>query len=76
MWEKFDEGTMGIVVRHIKRSVFFHWYQAITSLYFSSGLPDSVFDPGERKLAQKRTKVRQKRREDMTFLPLINEGTR
>ncbi|KAF9450935.1 Poly(A) polymerase [Macrolepiota fuliginosa MF-IS2] len=42
MWEKFDESTMGIVVRHIK----------------SSGLPDYVFDPGERpaKLAQKRSK--------------------
>lgn len=42
MWEKFDESTMGIVVRHIK----------------SSALPDYVFDPGERpaKLAQKRTK--------------------
>ncbi|KXN89469.1 Poly(A) polymerase pla1 [Leucoagaricus sp. SymC.cos] len=42
MWEKFDESTMGIVVRHIK----------------SSSLPDYVFDPGERpaKLAQKRTK--------------------
>ncbi|KAK7470216.1 polynucleotide adenylyltransferase [Stygiomarasmius scandens] len=44
MWEKFDEGTMGIVVRNIK----------------SSSLPDNVFDPGERqpKQAQKRTKVR------------------
>jgi len=42
MWEKFDEATMGIVVRHIKRS----------------GLPDNVFDPGERpaKLVQKRVK--------------------
>ncbi|KAF8638592.1 hypothetical protein AX17_002133 [Amanita inopinata Kibby_2008] len=42
MWEKYDEATMGIVVRHIK----------------SSSLPDYVFDPGERppKLAQKRTK--------------------
>ncbi|KAF4619923.1 hypothetical protein D9613_004921 [Agrocybe pediades] len=43
MWEKFDESTMGIVVRHIK----------------SSGLPDNVFDPGERpaKTVQKRGKV-------------------
>ncbi|CAA7258530.1 unnamed protein product [Cyclocybe aegerita] len=42
MWDKFDEATMGIVVRHIR----------------SSGLPDNVFDPGERpaKLAQKRSK--------------------
>ncbi|KIM76376.1 hypothetical protein PILCRDRAFT_826372 [Piloderma croceum F 1598] len=42
MWEKFDDGTMGIVVRHIK----------------SSALPDYVFDEGERqpKLAQKRPK--------------------
>ncbi|KAJ3505576.1 hypothetical protein NLJ89_g7343 [Agrocybe chaxingu] len=45
MWDKFDDATMGIVVRHIKRLVF-------------SGLPDNVFDPGERpaKLAQKRSK--------------------
>ncbi|KDR84115.1 hypothetical protein GALMADRAFT_236784 [Galerina marginata CBS 339.88] len=42
MWEKFDEATMGIIVRHIK----------------SSALPDNVFDPGERpaKLVQKRVK--------------------
>ncbi|KAF9462051.1 poly-A polymerase [Collybia nuda] len=42
MWETFNEATMGIVVRHIK----------------SSGLPDNVFDVGERpaKLAQKRVK--------------------
>lgn len=42
MWEKYDEATMGIVVRHIK----------------SSGLPDNVFEPGERppKLVQKRVK--------------------
>jgi len=43
MWEKFDEATMGIVVRHIK----------------STSLPDYVFDPGERqpKPAQKRLKA-------------------
>lgn len=35
---------------------------------FSSGLPDYVFDPGERKLAQKRTKVREKRNEATSFL--------
>ncbi|KZP13435.1 polymerase [Athelia psychrophila] len=42
MWDKFDEATMGIVVRHIK----------------SSALPDYVFGEGERqpKLAQKRPK--------------------
>ncbi|PPQ67593.1 hypothetical protein CVT25_012087 [Psilocybe cyanescens] len=42
MWDKFDESTMGIIVRHIR----------------SSGLPDNVFDPGERpaKLVQKRVK--------------------
>lgn len=42
VWEHFNEATMGIVVRHIK----------------SSGLPDYVFEPGERpaKLAQKRVK--------------------
>ncbi|THV08136.1 Poly(A) polymerase [Dendrothele bispora CBS 962.96] len=42
MWEKFDESTMGIVVRNIR----------------SSSLPDNVFDPGERqpKQVQKRTK--------------------
>ncbi|KIK03188.1 hypothetical protein K443DRAFT_677030 [Laccaria amethystina LaAM-08-1] len=42
MWEKYDEATMGIVVRHIK----------------SSGLPDNVFELGERppKLVQKRVK--------------------
>ena len=76
MWEGFDEGTMGIVVRYIKRLVLSRINPAITSLSFSSGLPDYVFDPGERKLAQKRTKVRQKRDEDMTSLTLINEGTR
>ncbi|KAJ3740907.1 poly-A polymerase [Lentinula detonsa] len=42
MWEKFDESSMGIVVRNIKSSL----------------LPDNVFDPGERqpKPAVKRTK--------------------
>jgi poly(A) polymerase Pap1 len=35
MWEKFDEGTMGIVVRHIKRLVLFRKYHAITSDAFS-----------------------------------------
>ncbi|KAL1690080.1 Poly(A) polymerase central domain-containing protein [Schizophyllum commune] len=42
MWERFDEATMGLVVRHIK----------------SSALPDYVFEPGERqpRSAQKRVK--------------------
>ncbi|KAJ7055025.1 poly-A polymerase [Mycena amicta] len=42
VWEKFDEGSMSIVVQHIK----------------SSALPDYVYDPGERppKLAGKRPK--------------------
>lgn len=42
MWEKYEESTMGIVVRHIK----------------ASALPDYVFDQGERqpRSAQKRPK--------------------
>ncbi|KIL70349.1 hypothetical protein M378DRAFT_618686 [Amanita muscaria Koide BX008] len=46
MWEKYDEASMGIVVRHIK----------------SISLPDTVFEPGERpaKGAQKRTKTSSK----------------
>ncbi|EKM79958.1 hypothetical protein AGABI1DRAFT_113202 [Agaricus bisporus var. burnettii JB137-S8] len=42
LWEKYDESTMGLIVRHIR----------------SSSLPDYVFDPGERppKVTQKRTK--------------------
>ncbi|RXW19731.1 hypothetical protein EST38_g6126 [Candolleomyces aberdarensis] len=42
MWDKYDEATMGICVRHIK----------------SSGLPENVFDHGEKpsKVTQKRTK--------------------
>ncbi|KAF9057831.1 Poly(A) polymerase central domain-containing protein [Panaeolus papilionaceus] len=41
-WDKYDEATMGLVVRHIKKSA----------------LPDNVFEPGEKpaKTAQKRTK--------------------
>ncbi|KAF8165710.1 polymerase [Crassisporium funariophilum] len=70
MWEKFDEASMGIVVRHIR----------------SSALPDNVFDPGERpaKLVQKRVKgpgkssntspdmpnKRQRSSQSMTDLPL------
>jgi len=71
-WEKFDEATMGIIVRHIK----------------SSGLPDNVFDAGERpaKLAQKRVKgpekssntspdmpnKRQRSSQSMSDIPLRN----
>ncbi|KAM6496149.1 Poly(A) polymerase central domain containing protein [Amanita muscaria] len=46
MWEKYDEASMGIVVRHIK----------------SISLPDTVFEHGERpaKGAQKRTKTSSK----------------
>jgi len=61
MWEKFDEATMGIVVRHIKR---FHFHghsfsETANILWNSSALPDYVFDEGERqpKLAQKRPKT-------------------
>ena len=66
MWEKFDEATMGIVVRHIKKSVspFFFFFLKFSFNFFplffrSSGLPDNVFDAGERpaKLVQKRVKV-------------------
>lgn len=59
MWEKFDESSMGIVVRHIKR---FHPYATTLGkadiFGNSSALPDYVFDEGERqpRLAQKRPK--------------------
>ncbi|KAK7696255.1 hypothetical protein QCA50_000908 [Cerrena zonata] len=43
MWEKFDESTMGIIVRHIR----------------STSLPDYVFDAGERQPAKTGTKRRQ-----------------
>jgi poly(A) polymerase len=62
MWEKFDEATMGIVVRHIRRSAlrirlsFNSWADICCR---STTLPDYVYDEGERqpKLAQKRVKV-------------------
>ena len=60
MWEKFDEATMGIVVRHIKRLDILWIVQENSKRVMSrSGLPDNVFDPGERptKLVQKRVKV-------------------
>ena len=60
MWEKFDEATMGIVVRHIKRLDILRIVQENSKrVIFRSGLPDNVFDPGERpaKLVQKRVKV-------------------
>ncbi|KAG2069272.1 Poly(A) polymerase [Suillus decipiens] len=61
MWEKYDEDTMGIVVRNIKRSCNL-MRQVIPSdlTYFtSSALPDYVFDEGERqpKQALKRPKT-------------------
>jgi hypothetical protein len=31
MWEKFDDATMGIVVRHIRRLVLFRKLEATTS---------------------------------------------
>ncbi|KAF8908322.1 Poly(A) polymerase central domain-containing protein [Mucidula mucida] len=54
-WDKFDESTMGIVVRHIR----------------NSGLPDDVYDPGERqpKPAQKRTKGPGKSSHTSTEMP-------
>jgi poly(A) polymerase len=73
MWEKFDEGTMGIVVRHIKRFVFeFTLLDTAYVLWNSSALPDYVFDEGERqpKLAQKRpktTKVCSKSSQPLTY---------
>lgn len=64
VWETFDEATMGIVVRHIKRSASYllirQAYWLIQKFYCaSSALPDYVFDEGERqpRLAQKRVKV-------------------
>ncbi|KAG1901661.1 Poly(A) polymerase [Suillus fuscotomentosus] len=61
MWEKYDEDTMGIVVRNIKRSCNL-MRQVIPSdlIHFtSSALPDYVFDEGERqpKQALKRPKT-------------------
>ena len=59
MWEKYDEATMGIVVRHIKRFGNLHLLKHLLISSLSSGLPDNVFEPGERppKLVQKRVKV-------------------
>ncbi len=69
MWEKFDDSSMGIVVRHIRRLVLIlnHITPPLT-LDFSCSLPDSVYDPGERpaKLPQKRTKV--------SLMPEFGEG--
>ncbi|KAF5333209.1 hypothetical protein D9611_002745 [Ephemerocybe angulata] len=51
MWDKYDEATMGIYVRHIR----------------SSGLPDNVFDPGERpgKVTAKRAKGKSSNQPDL-----------
>ncbi|THU75170.1 hypothetical protein K435DRAFT_787634 [Dendrothele bispora CBS 962.96] len=61
MWEKFDESTMGIVVRNIKRFERHISGRTPSSRLINnrSSLPDNVFDPGERqpKQAQKPTKV-------------------
>lgn len=60
MWEKFSDSTMGITIRHIKRSDDPLRSTCLYELiYLSSSLPDYVFDPGERPIrsAQKRTKV-------------------
>lgn len=62
MWDKFDEATMGIVVRHIKRFIGPANSPSKPLTNFaslnSSALPDYVFGEGERqpKLAQKRPK--------------------
>ena len=62
MWERFDEATMGLVVRHIKRShsCCLRCRDYSTDDFASSALPDYVFEPGERqpRSAQKRVKVR------------------
>ncbi|PFH47805.1 hypothetical protein AMATHDRAFT_66822 [Amanita thiersii Skay4041] len=55
MWEKYDSSTMGITVQNIK----------------SSGLPDYVFESGERqpRVAQKRTKAPSKTNDASLDLP-------
>lgn len=69
-WEKFDESSMGIVVRHIKRCdtlalrMFDRASIRYIERYASSSLPDHVFDEGERQpkptlKRPKPTKVRQ-----------------
>ncbi|KAG2343642.1 Poly(A) polymerase [Suillus weaverae] len=61
MWEKYDEDTMGIVVRNIKRSCNLMRQVIPFDLthFTSSALPDYVFDEGERqpKQALKRPKT-------------------
>ncbi|KAG2033642.1 Poly(A) polymerase central domain-containing protein [Suillus americanus] len=61
MWEKYDEDTMGIVVRNIKRSCNLMRQVIPSDLthFTSSALPDYVFDEGERqpKQALKRPKT-------------------
>ena len=59
MWDKYDEATMGIAVRHIRR-----YYDRSKDLRpaepsVSSALPDYVFDEGERQpRSQKRPKTK------------------
>lgn len=60
MWDKYDEATMGIAVRHIRR---YHYSQMgvqfIKAGFVSSTLPDYVFDKGERQpRSQKRPKTK------------------
>lgn len=60
-WEHFNDSKMGIVVRHIRRLVRNNLSCLADPLrrLYRSGLPDNVFDSGERppKLVQKRGKV-------------------
>ncbi len=58
LWDKYDESTMCIAVRHIKRyAVLLLVYEAPTNARDSAQLPDYVFDEGERQpRSQKRPK--------------------
>lgn len=62
MWEKYDEATMGIVVRHIKRYclVCVCSNKKAYKIVASVNLPDYVFDGDERqpRSAQKRPKTK------------------
>lgn len=62
LWEKYDEGTMSLAVRHIKqsvRSVVARAIYALTSI--SSLLPDFVFEKGEREAVAARSTAGKKR---------------
>lgn len=78
-WSKFDEHEMRIVVRHIKRWVEYHSLALVwIPNYSSSGLPDDVFDPGERHgrpVIKKRPKVKVRdTRRDVSRLSQIIAG--